>query len=149
MAQVFPAHAGMFLTVGKLRHQRGCSGQDDRGWGARQVFPAHAGMFPEVQFHGLGFFRFPHARGDVPAKITPGQNGFLFSLRTRGCSDVNGKGDSPLTVFPAHAGMFRQPLGQYRRGAGFPRTRGDVPRSSLPSRLFLRFSPRTRGCSGG
>ena len=139
----------MFLTVGKLRHQRGCSGQDDRGWGARQVFPAHAGMFPEVQFHGLGFFRFPRARGDVPAKITPGQNGFLFSLRTRGCSGSPWVNIDAVLVFPAHAGMFRGALCRAAYSSGFPRARGDVPRSSLPSRLFLRFSPRTRGCSGG
>ena len=70
---------------------------------------------------------FPRARGDVPS---------LQRLLFGG-----------VTVFPAHAGMFRLVRSLMRRGISFPRARGDVPSSNSSSPNPAMFSPRTRGCS--
>ena len=72
---------------------------------------------------------FPRIRGDVPLEQ---------SLR-----------EDPRVVFPAYAGMFlgRRIVGD--RACGFPRIRGDVPYYTSTIEEPARFSPHTRGCSGG
>ena len=43
--------------------------------------------------------------------------------------------------------MFRLVLPVFRRGASFPRVRGDVPQLVQNVFLIEPFSPRARGCS--
>ena len=139
-------------SAGVLYHEfsprtRGCSFLFPSGVVMVMVFPAHAGMFlTQLTSYGA-MVSFPRARGDVPINSTPLFWHGLFSPRTRGCSDIDRKGTSCLSVFPAHAGMFRsqgRPLLRKRR---FPRARGDVPYLDLWNEREHVFSPRTRGCS--
>ena len=91
---------------------------------------------------------FPRARGDVPSYGGDAMLGIAFSPRTRGCSADLPLGPSTLTVFPAHAGMFRLAGRKRQYPCGFPRARGDVPSVGLVAATPGGFSPRTRGCSG-
>ena len=91
------------------------------------VFPAHAGMFRQEVTFATVRDRFPRARGDVPTPACGGLQNTPFSPRTRGCSVTTHPSAAIGAVFPAHAGMFRD-----------PHVKVDV------SKLF---SPRTRGCS--
>ena len=91
---------------------------------------------------------FPRARGDVPDTAPLGFCRAAFSPRTRGCSQQKGKLCLSKSVFPAHAGMFPQPLFSIYDLDCFPRARGDVPDVLGDCRDGWQFSPRTRGCSG-
>ena len=154
---VFPAHAGMFLGVTTTRPEtcpfsprtRGCSAATRIGKFEGTVFPAHAGMFRHrgvVGHRGRGF---PRARGDVPHALVIIISMKVFSPRTRGCSSRPRNHHQHEGVFPAHAGMFRIRVGVCGHPNRFPRARGDVPRKHLMVARLRRFSPRTRGCSGG
>ena len=48
-------------------------------------------------------------------------------------------------VFPAHAGMSREPSRWPCWMLSFPRSRGDEPSAKRLSRLVRTFSPLTRG----
>ena len=108
---------------------RGCSFTADIELGAAVVFPAHAGMFRRFGMCLNPWVGFPRARGDVPALGDAIGWAWKFSPRTRGCSArpqsrqghgerfPRARGDVPCprtstrldcSVFPAHAGMFRQ-----------------------------------------
>ena len=70
-----------------------------------------------------------------------------FSPHTRGCSACLPLVPPIMQVFPAYAGMFRQP---WRNGMvikSFPRIRGDVPVLLYGRPGVGKFSPHTRGCS--
>ena len=172
---VFPAHAGMFLdgplyVVAKPRfprargdvphscrliirrprfspRTRGCSSPQTMPSSEKSVFPAHAGMFRSSRATERTIRRFPRARGDVP--LFQGQLVYwhTFSPRTRGCSETLDAAGLLLTVFPAHAGMFRQNHAHSHLRPGFPRARGDVPNRQSVKEAWKGFSPRTRGCS--
>ena len=91
---------------------------------------------------------FPRARGDVPPHpVTPSWS-TPFSPRTRGCSEFGRRAIAPVAVFPAHAGMFLIGKISVIVQLGFPRARGDVPKSLRKIVNMHKFSPRTRGCSG-
>ena len=49
------------------------------------------------------------------------------------------------TVFPAYAGMSRQPADCCSSSKRFPRLRGDEPPASMAARWRRWFSPPTRG----
>ena len=113
-SSVFPAYAGMFRPVGKLRwlalcfprirgdvpqawsgpaenslfspHTRGCSGFPRCHLRGLRVFPAYAGMFLRLirRYHCPDCF--PRIRGDVPAALLGTPNRQKFSPHTRGCS---------------------------------------------------------------
>ena len=96
-----------------------------------------------------GRMRFPRIRGDVPPVPYSAPIHWGFSPHTRGCSAVDVTPIRQRKVFPAYAGMFRDPLGSGSSNHRFPRIRGDVPCSKSTSAAGLKFSPHTRGCSGG
>ena len=48
-------------------------------------------------------------------------------------------------VFPAHAGMSLGLLASARGLIGFPRPRGDEPKTATPKQPHFKFSPPTRG----
>ena len=152
---VFPAHAGMFrpcrTTIrmanrfprarGDVPHPpgrdpppgafsprtRGCSPHSTPPTGGRKVFPAHAGMFLNVEITTITLPSFPRARGDVPSRHGADRLAARFSPRTRGCSDKDIVRVNIPAVFPAHAGMFRNPFRIFCLWKCFPRARGDVP----------------------
>lgn len=68
-----------------------------------------------------------------------------FPPRTRGstCADRDIPGEG--LVSPAHAGIDLTGLADPTSAQGFPRARGDRPRSGLRFGRWLRFPPRTRG----
>ena len=134
---VFPACAGMFLSTvdnrtivpcfprvrGDVppapiphRHSRrfsprarGCSAaRSPRGRNC-SVFPACAGMFRRDGVMLGTFSCFPRVRGDVPYIKIVGPILIPFSPRARGCSVVGLLAMDILGVFPACAGMFRNP----------------------------------------
>ena len=173
---VFPACAGMFLMssadlgagVGFPRmrgdvpglqsktcsrkqfspHARGCSDAGQDVGVSEEVFPACAGMFP---LGGIPVFTdssFPRMRGDVPSGSQVRSIWPSFSPHARGCSHERHDEVVTMAVFPACAGMFRNPLRQPRRVQSFPRMRGDVPIFQRFSALTPKFSPHARGCSG-
>ena len=134
LTAVFPAYAGMFLKVIRLKqkaqrfprirgdvpytvfvyplkfwfspHTRGCSGHQIAYLLHLTVFPAYAGMFLLFLLPPLIATSFPRIRGDVPAAL------IRCGLRS-----------------------------------GFPRIRGDVPGPGFPRTAPRKFSPHTRGCS--
>ena len=135
LPQVFPAHAGMFLSPNNFAKStssfprargdvpvsaqitifrrgfsprtRGCSEQVAQMTRQLKVFPAHAGMFP--------------------ARNQKEMSSKQFSPRTRGCSAAWVELAAAETVFPAHAGMFRRARRATHTEVSFPRARGDVP----------------------
>ena len=153
--KVFPAHAGMFLPPLNTRGQkcrfprargdvpksrvirinrrsfsprtRGCSFAVVGAVSFHLVFPAHAGMFLAPLNACCQKCCFPRARGDVPYWIDHQAYIDLFSPRTRGCSDAGQHHNFTLSVFPAHAGMFRSAGLPGCGNTRFPRARGDVP----------------------
>ena len=174
-APVFPAYAGMFryrkrkkifegrfprirgdvpwaLAPGQNSswfspHTRGCS------WWLRCarplgcVFPAYAGMFLSVRVMRRVSSGFPRIRGDVPDMgVAPG-GVTVFSPHTRGCSPWPNTPPGRDPVFPAYAGMFRDPIYGDPLQLCFPRIRGDVPLSAAEVIDSGGFSPHTRGCS--
>jgi len=154
-AAVFPACAGMFLTLNDLKQwlagfprvrgdvpprvlfvraaaefsprARGCSSMSSMSLSRNYVFPACAGMFQ-----------------GVPVRC---DSKLEFSPRARGCSSSMGTRSAAMIVFPACAGMFH--TGGYHSsvGGGFPRVRGDVPQINQSTGFPYAFSPRARGCS--
>ena len=72
---------------------------------------------------------FPRVRGDVPWAEIVGLEVGRFSPRTRGCSHPKRKRKLRDLVFPAYAGMFLLPNVPQQNLLGFPRVRGDVPKS--------------------
>ena len=173
--QVFPAHAGMFLSTavrtkilkcfprarGDVPNSaaipvisprfsprtRGCSWPNPLSGILVHVFPAHAGMFRFAQALSCLFDSFPRARGDVPIAEPQVVHDVLFSPRTRGCSPWGPSPNFCIVVFPAHAGMFLRLLAMDVLGGCFPRARGDVPAIWGVGEGVTLFSPRTRGCS--
>ena len=90
---------------------------------------------------------FPRIRGDVPMFREVVWPMIGFSPHTRGCSSMMSCSTSLTTVFPAYAGMFRSVLRLLTQLSGFPRIRGDVPKTCTNQFLGSTFSPHTRGCS--
>ena len=94
------------------------------------VFPACAGMFRSGCFLSASLGSFPRVRGDVPRVFAVGNGASEFSPRARGCSPIPTIKKQLETVFPACAGMFLAAVAVVKRLGGFPRVRGDVPRSA-------------------
>ena len=154
---VFPAYAGMFLSIAgrgtcpkgfpRIRgdvpirttqggcliwfspHTRGCSALNREACSLGAVFPAYAGMFPQLTVHGCAPHGFPRIRGDVPYWVIEQLRKKQFSPHTRGCSHQNRQTPISQYVFPAYAGMFLVDTAPTLHSTGFPRIRGDVPPS--------------------
>ena len=111
------------------------------------VFPAYAGMFLVAAVCSTTRLRFPRIRGDVPECACHASREFGFSPHTRGCSPWPNTPPGRDPVFPAYAGMFRDPIYGDPLQLCFPRIRGDVPSYPYWAYLTCLFSPHTRGCS--
>ena len=72
---------------------------------------------------------FPRIRGDVPNSHRHNVIVTKFSPHTRGCSHLFDLFGGVHFVFPAYAGMFLINVRIFFLLVGFPRIRGDVPRS--------------------
>ena len=149
---VFPACAGMFLlghtrfwrlrsfprvrgdvpfslcaslfVVGFSPRARGCSQRIPSLPLHQRVFPACAGMFPPAAAQGASAGCFPRVRGDVPWPVGSLRTSTSFSPRARGCSLRKIVSPTPLTVFPACAGMFLSRDFTIPVSCGFPACAG-------------------------
>ena len=125
----------------------GCSVAADWTAKAVNVFPTPVGMFRVCLGVAFRRRRFPHARGDVPARHVRMLRADRFSPRPWGCSVEHGFAADGADVFPTPVGMFRvvpSPLGA---STCFPHARGDVPRIFKHGATRTEFSPRPWGCS--
>ena len=154
LADVFPAHAGVFvksfgyyLSDWSSPRTRGCSLHPKLSRRGPFVFPAHAGVFPLDEARaGIGA-RLPRARGGVPAGTAFKSMLQRSSPRTRGCSRLSTPDCIGDIVFPAHAGVFPISVVPTQWNSRLPRAREGVPTPRLLSTHGTVSSPRTRGCS--
>ena len=152
--RVFPAQAGVFLSVSPFVLSRIClpraSGGVSKVSGVlsddRTVFPAQAGVFPQHLFSKVPATGLPRASGGVSRSASRGGEAPGSSPRKRGCFRVKGRPVVKVEVFPAQAGVFpiswlNQPL-----SLGLPRASGGVSFISRNSVRTKVSSPRKRGC---
>ena len=111
-------------------------------------FPRIRGDVPDTASRPNAVDGFPRIRGDVPVMNWLDEKVSAFSPHTRGCSGFRTHQLTPLLVFPAYAGMFRNISPKFTVRCGFPRIRGDVPVAAGMKMTYGKFSPHTRGCSG-
>ena len=128
-----------------------------RGWTLRwgvardreRGFPAHAGMDPRQIAQVAKTQGFPRTRGDGPPCHDPTSWMRKVSPHTRGWTRRAGTAGHPGGGFPAHAGMDRRIPSAAAASTGFPRTRGDGPRSICAWLNSEMVSPHTRGWTQG
>ena len=108
-------------------HTRGCTLGSIRLRERVNVSPAHAGMYRIERLEDTRDSSFPRTRGDVPLLKTAQDRSSKFPPHTRGCTSTLLQLHPPITVSPAHAGMYPNTSSCSRRSISFPRTRGDVP----------------------
>ncbi len=170
---MFPAHAGMVLTRGKLcctaAHVPRARGDGPNWTEAERVtssmFPAHAGMVLASRRFLITAGYVPRARGDgpiarraatriqnmfpahagmVPGPVGCGPDPSQCSPRTRGWSSAAVEHLDLALMFPAHAGMVRRAGCRWMRRCQVPRARGDGPWRCVVLLLTLHV-PRARG----
>ena len=103
---------------------RGCSVIDLSPTYLFSVFPACAGMFRVRKARSRNPHGFPRVRGDVPWPVGSLRTSTSFSPRARGCSLRKIVSPTPLTVFPACAGMFLSRDFTIPVSCGFPACAG-------------------------
>ena len=135
------------LAEGLPPHARGCTVHattDAAGVGAS---PARAGMYL-----GGGVFPdrvsgFPRTRGDVPTRRCASRMCGALPPHARGCTVEHLHGDGETPASPARAGMYLFVFACRGGGAGFPRTRGDVPAAEIMRKTMIELPPHARGCT--
>ena len=172
-AEGFPARAGMDLhaaAMGPLRggiprtrgdgplasnfwpgnasdspHARGWTRLvSTRGTGAAG-FPARAGMDPRAPAPSGGSPRIPRTRGDGPRTREENRGENRDSPHARGWTRDAHRRVGCAGGFPARAGMDLPIAASYNTLIWIPRTRGDGPRSAIPSVVLRADSPHARG----
>ena len=128
----FPAHAGMDPS-------------SPRRQGSTWGFPRTRGDGPGVALFQRAERRVPRTRGDGPDRFPVRVDGDQVSPHTRGWTLGPLVGRHPREGFPAHAGMDPAQRRYVVRRRGFPRTRGDGPRSGRRTPGLRWVSPHTRG----
>ena len=169
---VFPAYAGMFLSVRVMRrvssgfprirgdvplglthprvgtpfspHTRGCSATLYMATPYSCVFPAYAGMFLYPPLKLLTQGGFPRIRGDVPPRTCRLSPAWRFSPHTRGCSDQLLPMIEHGRVFPHTRGCSWKPKTHKYNAKVFPAYAGMFPFSMANKAGRSRF-PRIRG----
>ena len=114
----------------------------------QRVFPAHAG----ISRWRIGAFRIPMSvprpRGDLPTNRDTGEQEVQCSPPTRGSPERAKREERNNMVFPAHAGISRNPPATARAARRVPRPRGDLPPMSETGSGGRACSPPTRGSPG-
>ena len=112
------------------------------------VFPTRVGMDRPLLTASTVRFRFPHTRGDGPARNSTTSRLNLFSPHAWGWTAALADKAALQRVFPTRVGMDRlAPLARGAR-AGFPHTRGDGPIKAAFNKNEVPFSPHAWGWTG-
>ena len=128
-------------------HARGCTRRRRVSQGAVAASPARAGMYRRPGYARGGLASFPRTRGDVPSAV--GSELTINSLppHARGCTSRISLHLSFELASPARAGMYLDRDVLALQMAGFPRTRGDVPRHYALRPAPRELPPHARGCT--
>ena len=108
-------------------------------------FPAHAGMDPSPRRVRRPTSWFPRPRGDGPGGSMSDAAQPSVSPPTRGWTAGRWQAHARPQGFPAHAGMDQAATSTSSLAGGFPRPRGDGPRSPPWKPKTKPVSPPTRG----
>ena len=111
------------------------------------VSPAGAGMHRTWRSATLRPPSFPRRRGDAPRDSVAATGEPSFPPQARGCTLFAVEEGGEDEVSPAGAGMHPAPEPTNHGRNGFPRRRGDAPRSTTVVRHRYRFPPQARGCT--
>ena len=142
---------GIVPTLGQVSppRTRGSTRRDSSGKSHWRVSPAHAGIDllnwapPDV------VARLPRARGDRPQRWNRCRNGGASPPRTRGSTSLRARGEWPVGVSPAHAGIDPWGTAAHHIPDGLPRARGDRPALDDGPDTSGLSPPRTRGSTCG
>ena len=150
-----PARAGMYL---RGRGRGGSQGGFPRTRGDVPQWPILArsslALPPHARGCTAGAHRgdraldgFPRTRGDVPGRQPSRSIQSRLPPHARGCTAPTRNRAGGRLASPARAGMYRKAGRQQQGDAGFPRTRGDVPRTAAAAAALYRLPPHARGCT--
>ena len=104
-------------------------------------------MYPISAVGGVTTGGFPRTRGDVPLRIALNPTNPALPPHARGCTSDACPRKSRRAASPARAGMYLRRFVEAHLGAGFPRTRGDVPPPPSASKSSRTLPPHARGCT--
>ncbi len=127
--------------------RRGWSGAGHAGQARRTVLPAQAGMVPPGFRSDTLPLCSPRSGGDGPVLFVFRTAASKFSPLRRGWSQPCGASSMCQRVLPAQAGMVRRSTRSLASLVCSPRSGGDGPPFSAPSRFRAWFSPLRRGWS--
>ena len=126
-------------------HARGWTGSRAVCRRGRCVSPARAGMDRIPRGRRSSLPSFPRTRGDGPRRPALSRSMVSFPPHARGWTRIFKTAFRSTGVSPARAGMdLRPPTSSPWRG-GFPRTRGDGPRTDTGKDGKRQFPPHARG----
>ena len=128
-------------------HARGCTCFPRHEPGPGRASPARAGMYRRRRPRSISGPGFPRTRGDVPPCSLPGRYPSSLPPHARGCTRKLDPRVVHVVASPARAGMYRFSEAWESLDAGFPRTRGDVPRGGNRHIAIYRLPPHARGCT--
>ena len=131
---VFPAHAGVFLTI--VHNQKARIGSS----------PRMRGCFRALLDYLVPILGLPRACGGVSTRTSSRKRPTRSSPRMRGCFYVTVGEVPPAQVFPAHAGVFLSACVLPTFNESLPRACGGVSLSTSMLARLSTSSPRMRGC---
>ena len=126
-------------------HARGSTKKTKKEEAKCLVYPACAGIDPRKEGPGRYVVCLPRMRGDRPPK------GFLPSCLSKFTPHARGSTSGLLQVcpigwvYPACAGIDRNPSFYLSPSLGLPRMRGDRPRRKKKKDAKGKFTPHARG----
>ena len=142
-----PAQASASSAISFPPQARGCTAEIAVSEPVIQVSPAGAGMHRISRAGRIAARGFPRRRGDAPFSGGAKSLSVTFPPQARGCTVCVLTLLLQLRVSPAGAGMHPTPEATETATEGFPRRRGDAPKSSDLRRFSSRFPPQARGCT--
>ncbi len=143
-----PAAAPTSSTAARSSpHARGSSHPFFEQHQAAIVVPARAGIFPSARRGRAPPSRRPRTRGDLPPRMVVSSPESVSSPHARGSSRPWLPPVTAGRVVPARAGIFPTGDRWTARDGRRPRTRGDLPRTSVLWACQAKSSPHARGSS--
>ena len=128
-------------------HAWGWSDKEEIHMSKTEVFPTCVGMVRRSSWASWASRRFPHMRGDGPAKPYRDLAREKFSPHSWGWSEAIAGDVLGRFVFPTCVGMVRVRVMRRAMCKSFPHMRGDGPESLSVARTRAMFSPHAWGWS--